>query len=179
MSFSTRLRASLFALAMLLSSVRYGASARAAQQSAPASCVQVPAPSAAGQYSPRGISNFGQVSPALFRGGQPSTDGYRELKQMGVDVVVSFRYEKGENTLERRAVEALGMRFVSLPWRAWDTPADGDVEHFFTFLAANPRSKVFIHCQLGRDRTGTMVALYRVAVNHWCPDSAVAEMKAY
>jgi hypothetical protein len=24
-----------------------------------------------------------------------------------------------------------------------------------------------------------MVALYRVGVNHWCPASAVAEMKAY
>jgi protein tyrosine/serine phosphatase len=167
----------LFALAVLLSGARPDVSALASAAPPPNGCVEAPAPAA--QSSPRGIPNFGQVTPALFRGGQPTTDGYRELKQMGVDIVVSFRHEKGENALEGRAVEAQGMRFVSLPWHPWDTPADADVERFFSFLAANRHSKVFVHCQQGRDRTGAMVALYRVAVDHWCPDSAVAEMKAY
>jgi len=133
----------------------------------------------ASQPRPRGIDNFGQVSPALFRGGQPTSDGYRELKQMGVEVVVSFRHETGENSLERRAVEALGMRFVSMPWHAWDTPTDDQVDRFFVLLAANRQAKIYIHCQQGRDRAGVMVALYRVAVDHWCADSAVAEMNAY
>jgi protein tyrosine phosphatase (PTP) superfamily phosphohydrolase (DUF442 family) len=169
----------LFSLAVLLSSVRPGSSARAAADPLPNGCLEVSVPAASAQSAPHGIANFGQVTPLLFRGGQPTTDGYRELKQMGVDIVVSFRHEKGENSLERRAVETLGMRFVSFPWHAWDSPADADVERFFALLAANPRSRVFIHCQQGRDRTGAMVALYRVGVNHWCPASAVAEMKAY
>ncbi|HKO04780.1 MAG TPA: tyrosine-protein phosphatase, partial [Candidatus Acidoferrales bacterium] len=57
--------------------------------------------------------------------------------------------------------------------------ADDEVSRFFVLLAANRQSKFFIHCQQGRDRTGVMVALYRVAVDHWCPESAVAEMNAY
>jgi len=142
-------------------------------------CREVAPQSAQSQIAPRGIANFGQVSPTLFRGGQPSAEGYRELKQMGVEVVVSFRHERGENSLERREVEAQGMHFVSLPWHAWEIPADDDVRRFLGLLATNQNTKVFVHCQQGRDRTGTMVALYRVAVDHWCPASAVSEMKAY
>jgi tyrosine-protein phosphatase SIW14 len=169
----------LLTLSVFLSSVPTSYGARRRAEPAPDGCVEVPAQSRASQPSPRGISNFGQVTPALFRGGQPTSDGYRELKQMGVEIVVSFRHEKGENSLERRAVEALGMRFVSLPWHAWDIPTDDEVGRFFMLLAANRQSKIFVHCQQGRDRAGVMVALYRVSVDHWCPESAVAEMNAY
>lgn len=177
---SSQLRANL-ALAIVLSAVLWSARSAASAQatSPPTGCIAVTVPAAMPQPGPRGIINFGQVTPVLFRGGQPTSEGYRELKQMGIETVISFRHEKGENTLERRAVEALGMRFVNLPWHTWDKPADAEISQFFTLLAARPRAKVFIHCQQGRDRTGTMVALYRVAVDHWCPASAVAEMKSY
>src|SRR5262249_49278566 len=113
----------LFALSTFASSVSLAPDSRAAAPQTPAGCVEATSPArlAAG---PRGLTNFGQVSQSLYRGGQPTSEGYRELKQMGVDVVISFRHEKGENTLERRAVEAAGMRFVSFPWHPWDTPAD-------------------------------------------------------
>lgn len=168
------------ALAFALSAVMWSArSISSAQISPPAGgCVTTATPPAA-QPGLHGISNFGQVTPTLFRGGQPTSEGFRELKQMGVDTVVSFRHEKGENSLERRAVEALGMRFVNVPWHAWDDPTDQQVSQFLVLLSSHRRSKVYVHCQQGRDRTGTMVAIYRVAVEHWCPASAVAEMKAY
>jgi tyrosine-protein phosphatase SIW14 len=178
---STQLRATL-ALAAIFSAVAWSAHghARAQMAIAPAGCLTVTVPAPAVQPGTRGIANFAQVTPDLFRGGQPTSEGYRELKQMGVDTVISFRHEKGENDLERRAVEGLGMRFVSLPWHAWDKPTDEEVTRFFTLVAASrPSSKTFVHCQQGRDRTGAMVALYRIAVDHWCPGSAVAEMKAY
>jgi protein tyrosine/serine phosphatase len=128
---------------------------------------------------PRGIENFGMVTPSLYRGGQPTTEGFRELKQLGVTIVVSFRHEKGENSLERRTVESLDMRFISLPWNAFDAPTDGQVRAFLELLRDNPDKRIYVHCQQGRDRTGTMIALYRIAADHWCPDSAVAEMHAY
>jgi len=159
--------------------VRAHARAHAQAPFAATGCIQATIPAAALQPAPRGISNFGEVSSALYRGGQPTTEGYRELKQLGFETVISFRHEKGENAIERRAVEALGMRFVSLPWNAWDKPTDEEVSRFFALVAAKPHGKIFVHCQQGRDRTGAMVALYRIAADHWCAGSAVAEMKAY
>ncbi|HTQ85749.1 MAG TPA: tyrosine-protein phosphatase [Candidatus Solibacter sp.] len=175
----TRLALTL-ALSAFLWSARSGLTAQSAQISpAVTACVATAAPSVPAQNSLRGVANFGQVTPTLFRGGQPTSEGYRELKQMGIETVISFRHEKGENSLERRAVEAQGMRFVSLPWHAWEDPTDQQVSQFLLLLSSNSQSKVYVHCQQGRDRTGTMVAIYRVAVEHWCPASAVAEMKAY
>ena len=34
-----------------------------------------------------------------------------------------------------------------------------------------------MHCQQGADRTGTMMAFYRIAVQGWPKDDAIAEMK--
>lgn len=177
---SLQLRTS-FALAIALSTLLWSVRTSAAPQAAAtaAGCVAISAAPTAAPTNPHGLSNFGQVTPMLFRGGQPTTEGFHELKLMGIETVISFRHERGENTLERRAVEAQGMRFVSLPWHAWDEPTDQQVGQFFALLSSNPHSKIYVHCQQGRDRTGTMVALYRVAVEHWCPASAVAEMNAY
>jgi DSP-PTPase phosphatase fused to NAD+ Kinase len=35
---------------------------------------------------------------------------------------------------------------------------------------------VLVHCQHGADRTGTMLALYRVAVQGWTKEAAIREM---
>jgi tyrosine-protein phosphatase SIW14 len=172
-------RCACLAVCAILGVAAFSHPQRARAAGPPDGCHEVAAQPPQTQPAPRGIINFGQVSPTLFRGGQPSTQGYRALKQMGVGLVVSFRVEKGDTTMERRAVEAQGMRFVSLPWRAWDGPSDENVRQFLALLASNPDTKVFVHCQQGRDRTGTMVALYREAVEHWCASSAVSEMKAY
>jgi len=169
------------ALAAIFAAVAWTAHGHARPQTtnSPAGCVAVTVLAPPAYPGTRGLANFGQVSPSLFRGGQPTTEGYRELKQMGFDTVISFRYEKGENSIEGRALEGLGMRFVNMPWHAWDKPTDEEVRQFFALLSADRHGKVFVHCQQGRDRTGAMVALYRIAVDHWCPASAVAEMKAY
>jgi len=38
------------------------------------------------------------------------------------------------------------------------------------------RTPVFFHCKHGADRTGTMCAVYRIAVCGWSKDEAIAEM---
>jgi protein tyrosine/serine phosphatase len=38
---------------------------------------------------------------------------------------------------------------------------------------------VFVHCKRGSDRTGTIVALYRISHDHWSADRAVSEAKRH
>lgn len=148
----------------------------------PGSCVtaQPGAPLSESQAgAPHGVQNFGQATSTLYRGAQPTHEGYRELRDLGVEIVVSFRQEKGENEHERVAVEAYKMRFVSIPWNAFRTPTDNQIREFLEVIRANPGKKIFVHCQQGRDRTGTMVAVYRITAEHWCVESAVSEMRAF
>src|SRR5215813_2359117 len=60
-----------------------------------------------------GLGNFGEVTPNLYRGGQPGADGLKELKKMGVSIVVDMR--GGQSEHEKKAAQELGMEYVSLP----------------------------------------------------------------
>jgi len=47
----------------------------------------------------------------------------------------------------------------------------------FLKIVSNPkRTPLLIHCQHGADRTGTLSAVYRVAVQGWSREEAIREM---
>jgi tyrosine-protein phosphatase SIW14 len=127
----------------------------------------------------QGVPNAGSVTSTLFRGAQPNNLAYAGLQKLGMNIVVDFRGEGGEVSAEKKSVEALGMKFVSLPWNGAGLPSRDELLTFFTLLRDNPDQKVFIHCQYGADRTGVMIALYRIAVDHWTPEQAISEMKEF
>ncbi len=123
-----------------------------------------------------GLPNFGEVTPNLFRGGQPGVDGLESLKKMGVSIVVDMR--SGPNNNERRAVGKLGMQYVSIPWHC-PFPTDEAFARFLKVVEDNSDKKVFVHCRLGDDRTGMAVAAYRMAEQGWSADQALDEMEKF
>ena len=123
-----------------------------------------------------GLPNFGEVSPNLFRGGQPGVDGLESLKKMGVSIVVDMR--SGPNNNEKRAVDKLGMKYVSIPWHC-PFPTDEAFARFLKVVEDNPQKKVFVHCRLGDDRTGMAVAAYRMAEQGWSAEQALDEMEKF
>ena len=126
-----------------------------------------------------GLHNFGRVTDTLFRGAQPGRDGFSSLKQMGVGIVVNLRDDRGEIAEEKREVESLGIKYVSIPWSARDTPLSAEVVQFLDLVRDNPKTKVFVHCRRGADRTGVMIAAYRVVVEHESATKAVSEMRQF
>ena len=128
---------------------------------------------------PDGISNFASVTDTLYRGAQPSTLGFVTLQHMGVGIIVNFRDEHGEMASEKREVESLGMKYVGIPWSGADEPSDAQIVQFLDLVRANPQTKIFVHCKRGADRTGTMIAAYRIVVQHESVSQAVAEMNQY
>jgi protein tyrosine/serine phosphatase len=46
-------------------------------------------------------------------------------------------------------------------------------------LRENPDKKVFVHCERGAERTGVMVASYRMSRDRWTPNQALDEMEAF
>jgi len=160
--------------------VQQWATATAAQQTAAQNGAgQSAAPAIAQKRELRGVGNFGEVSPTLFRGRQPSGEGMVELKKLGIEIVVNFRDQRDKIENERRQVESLGMTYVSIPWRASDTPDHRQVAQFLALLRANPNKKIFVHCHYGADRTGTMMAAHRMANQGWTAEQAYQEMRAF
>jgi uncharacterized protein (TIGR01244 family) len=121
-----------------------------------------------------GIVNFHQVDEHVFRGGQPAADGFRSLAKMGVKTVVDLRHD-GERA-EEKLVKAAGMNYVSIPMSGLTAPTTQQMKQLMAILndAANP---VFLHCKHGADRTGTIIACYRIRNEHWTNQKALEEAK--
>jgi protein tyrosine/serine phosphatase len=116
------------------------------------------------------------VTQTLFRGAQPSAAGFDKLRDMGVGIVVNFRDEADETANENKQVESLGMKYVGIPWSGRQDPSSAQIIQFLDLVRTNPQTKIFVHCLRGADRTGTMIAAYRIAVEHQTVANAVLEM---
>jgi protein tyrosine/serine phosphatase len=53
------------------------------------------------------------------------------------------------------------------------------METFLAFVRDTANQPVYVHCEAGKGRTGTACACYRIAVDHWSADQAIAEAKSY
>jgi len=123
----------------------------------------------------KNLPNFSEVTPTLYRGGQPSQRGFSILAKRGINIVVDLR---GSRNSERRIVTHLGMRYVAMPWHC-PFPSDKIFAQFLRLVRKNPGKKIFVHCRLGDDRTGMMIAAYRMADEGWSSERAEKEMEKY
>src|SRR5260221_11918829 len=73
-----------------------------------------------------GVGNFHQVNGQVYRGAQPTAEGFANLARLGVATIVDLR-EAGERSVaEQRIVKAAGMRYVSVPMKGLSAPAPQD-----------------------------------------------------
>jgi len=127
----------------------------------------------------RGLPNFGRVTESLYRGGQPTSGGFNALHAMDVRIVVNFRDNHAETEKEKHEVESLGMKYIGIPWKASHEPSSAQIVEFLDSVRGNPNTKIFVHCERGADRTGVMIAAYRIAVEHKPVAEAVSEMRQF
>jgi protein tyrosine phosphatase (PTP) superfamily phosphohydrolase (DUF442 family) len=126
------------------------------------------------KLSLEGVPVFAQVTPTLYRGAQPTDEGFRNLAKMGVKIVVDQRGSRSE----REQVTKLGMQYVAIPWHC-PFPEDTVFARFLKLLRDNPDTKVFVHCLSGEDRTGMQIAAFRMAEEGWSGEEAKQEMVAF
>lgn len=118
--------------------------------------------------------NLYQISPYLYRSEQPTASQTHQLQQLGIDTIVSLR------TRNKTHQEFIHGPFdvINIPIHTWSIDRQDvlDTMRHLKELERNQR-KTLIHCYHGSDRTGTMVAMYRVFFQDWDPREAVKEMK--
>jgi tyrosine-protein phosphatase SIW14 len=118
-----------------------------------------------------GLPNLHRISANLYRGAQPTAEGMRTLQKMGIKTVINlrvFRSDRKEAAGTRLALEEISFE----PWH----PEIKDVVRFLRLVTDHQREPIFVHCQYGADRTGMMIAIYRVVVDGWTKREAIDEM---
>jgi|HubBroStandDraft_1064217.scaffolds.fasta_scaffold00600_10 tyrosine-protein phosphatase SIW14 len=126
-----------------------------------------------------GVPNFHQVNERIYRGAQPKGEGWSSLASLGVKTVIDLRRESEHSSkAEARAVQAAGMHYVNVPLSNMAAPSDKKIAQVLALLddSAGP---VFVHCRRGADRTGTVIACYRIAHGGWSNQQALREALSY
>jgi tyrosine-protein phosphatase SIW14 len=140
-------------------------------------CIAMPAAMLAASQ-PEGVHNFQRVDQHVYRGAQPTEEGFRNLARLGVQTVVDLREPGSRSAAEKRTVEAAGMKYVSVPMNGMETPSNRDVAKVLALLEDASTGPVFVHCMRGADRTGGVIACYRIEHDHWKNEKALAEARS-
>jgi len=125
------------------------------------------------------LPNFQKVDDRVYRGAQPTDSGFQQLAQLGIKTVIDLR-DVGEHSQadEQKIVTGLGMRYVSIPMHGMSTPKDDLVAAVQALFNDPANGPVFVHCKRGADRTGMVVAVYRISHDQWDNKKALSEAKS-
>jgi protein tyrosine phosphatase (PTP) superfamily phosphohydrolase (DUF442 family) len=111
-----------------------------------------------------------------FLAGQPAEGEFADWKAKGVRTVISLRTPGEINWDEKAAVEAQGMKFVSIPFRGADTLGDSQIEAALKEMANETNGPILLHCGTS-NRVGAIWYAHRIRHDGLTPEAALAEAK--
>lgn len=119
-----------------------------------------------------GSENFFRVTPDLYRSAQPSKAGMHAYEAFGIRTVINLRGRHSDDD------EAKGTNLV-LVHIPTGTRAVSSDEFITKALQAirDAQKPALVHCMHGADRTGLIMAMYRIVEQGWTREAALDEMK--
>lgn len=119
-----------------------------------------------------GVGNLHRVDASLYRSEQPTRDGMRKAADsLGIRTIINLRKYHSD----RSRVLGTPLELHELDVKTWAI-RDEDVVAALRIVRWNGNGPFLVHCQHGADRTGTVIALYRMVFQGWSRKDAVREM---
>ena len=116
--------------------------------------------------------NFFRVSGDVYRSAQPDEDGMRACEQFGIRTVVNLR-ARHSDTDEARGTNLV---LVHIPTKTRAVSSDETVIAALRAIR-NAEKPVLVHCMHGADRTGLVIAMYRIIEQDWTREEALDELR--
>jgi tyrosine-protein phosphatase SIW14 len=116
------------------------------------------------------FKNLYKINDSLYRSEQPSKVGMKELEKLGIKTVLNFRNhhnDKDEVAKTNLIVERIALNTNKIAY--------SDIVQTLKIIQQS-KKPILIHCLHGSDRTGCMIAAYRMVYNNYTKEQAIAEL---
>lgn len=117
------------------------------------------------------LGNFYKVSDEVFRSEQPEKHDIPDLKSLNIRTLLNLREYHSDDAI----FEQSGFQLVRHKMDAGDL----SVSDLITVLKLLRKAEkpVLIHCWHGSDRTGFIIAGYRIVFQNWTKEAAIEELR--
>jgi protein tyrosine/serine phosphatase len=120
------------------------------------------------------IGNFHKVTDGVYRGDRPTAEDLKELQTRGIKTLLDLETFHTDRYVI--AESKTNFKFLHVRMNAWDID-DEDIVTALDILTDKNNYPIYVHCKHGSDRTGVVIAMYRIVVQGWSKEDAIAEMK--
>ncbi len=115
------------------------------------------------------LENFHKVDEKIYRSAQPNADEFKKLYAYGIRYNLNLRQLHDDNEeLEGTSIENHHIR-VNTSEMSYE-----QLVKAVSYLVKTD-GKTLVHCLHGSDRTGTVIAAYRIGVQGWSKEKAIDE----
>jgi len=115
-----------------------------------------------------GLSNLYQIDEGIFRSEQPDKLDFVNLEKHGITEVLNLRYWHSDKKKTNKLI------LHRIPMRAGRIKEDDVVQALK--IIKNRKGNLLIHCKHGADRTGLIIAMYRIVFQSWTKEQAIEEI---
>ena len=117
------------------------------------------------------LGNFYKVSEGVYRSEQPDGEDFDDIASVGIGEVLNLReYHSDSDEAKTHKVK---LHRIDV-----DTGEMSEAQLREALkIIINRKSPILIHCWHGSDRTGAVIASYRVVVEGWSKEKAIDELQ--
>lgn len=116
------------------------------------------------------LKNWHQVDEKVYRSAQPDADDMKTIAAFGIKEVLNLRALFSDDD----EAEGTGLVLHRIRSEA-DDLAEAQVIEALKIIA-DAKEKILVHCWYGADRTGAVIAAWRMAAHGWSAEQAIDEM---
>lgn len=117
------------------------------------------------------LQNLYKVDEGVYRSEQPSEKDFKALEAFGIKEVLNLRHFHSDND----KAKGTALKLHRLKTHAHAISEKQVIEALR--IIKNRKGAILIHCRHGSDRTGEVLAMYRIVFQHYTKEEAIAEMR--
>lgn len=117
------------------------------------------------------FSNLYKLNDSVYRSEQPNKKGMQELEKLGLKTIINLRNRRNDN----KEAKGTNLNLIHLPINTWKFNYNDILISLKELEKAE--KPVLVHCLHGSDRTGAVIASYRIVYEGWTKADAIAEFQ--